>query len=204
MAGLLNPSDGVVTIDNENINDKKIDKLTLNALRRKTQMVFQSPYASLNPRWKIGNIIKEPIKAFNLIEDENSQNRRIVELLEQVGLSERDIKKFPHEFSGGQRQRISIARALASEPEIIICDEPTSALDVSVQAQVLNLLKDLQKNFSLTYLFISHDLAVISTMANRIGVLKKGILVEQATPSELFHNPKHDYTKMLLDAAPKL
>ena len=204
VAGLLNPSDGVVTINNENINDKKIDKTTLNALRRKTQMVFQSPYASLNPRWKIGNIIKEPIKAFNLIEDEIRQNRRIVELLEQVGLSERDIKKFPHEFSGGQRQRISIARALASEPEIIICDEPTSALDVSVQAQVLNLLKDLQKNFSLTYLFISHDLAVISTMANKIGVLKKGILVEKATPSDLFHNPQHEYTKMLLDAAPKL
>ena len=204
VAGLLMPTSGSVIIDNKNFNDANLKKASMNALRRKTQMVFQSPYASLNPRWKIGNIINEPIKAFGLIKDENDQHKRVIELLEQVGLSERDIKKYPHEFSGGQRQRISIARALASEPEIIICDEPTSALDVSVQAQVLNLLKDLQKNFSLTYLFISHDLAVISTMANNIGVLKEGVLVEQATPNDLFHKPQHDYTKMLLAAAPTL
>ena len=204
VAGLLVPSSGSVTIENKNFYDAKLERTSMNALRRKTQMVFQSPYASLNPRWKIGNIINEPIKAFGLIKDENGQHKRVIDLLEQVGLSERDIKKYPHEFSGGQRQRISIARALASEPEIIICDEPTSALDVSVQAQVLNLLKDLQKNFSLTYLFISHDLAVISTMANNIGVLKEGILVEQATPNDLFHKPQHDYTKMLLAAAPNL
>lgn len=204
VAGLLMPTSGSVIIDNKNFNDANLEKASMNALRRKTQMVFQSPYASLNPRWKIGNIINEPIKAFGLIKDENDQHKRVIELLEQVGLSERDIKKYPHEFSGGQRQRISIARALASEPEIIICDEPTSALDVSVQAQVLNLLKDLQKNFSLTYLFISHDLAVISTMANNIGVLKEGVLVEQATPNDLFHKPQHDYTKMLLAAAPTL
>jgi peptide/nickel transport system ATP-binding protein len=204
VAGLLIPTSGSVIIDNKNFNDANLEKASMNALRRKTQMVFQSPYASLNPRWKIGNIINEPIKAFGLIKDENDQHKRVIELLEQVGLSERDIKKYPHEFSGGQRQRISIARALASEPEIIICDEPTSALDVSVQAQVLNLLKDLQKNFSLTYLFISHDLAVISTMANNIGVLKEGVLVEQATPNDLFHKPQHDYTKMLLAAAPNL
>jgi peptide/nickel transport system ATP-binding protein len=204
VAGLLMPTSGSVIIDNKNFNDANLEKASMNALRRKTQMVFQSPYASLNPRWKIGNIINEPIKAFGLIKDENDQHKRVIELLEQVGLSERDIKKYPHEFSGGQRQRISIARALATEPEIIICDEPTSALDVSVQAQVLNLLKDLQKNFSLTYLFISHDLAVISTMANNIGVLKEGVLVEQATPNDLFHKPQHDYTKMLLAAAPNL
>lgn len=204
VAGLLVPTTGSVIIDNKNFNDANLEKASMNALRRKTQMVFQSPYASLNPRWKIGNIINEPIKAFGLIEDENGQHKRVIDLLEQVGLSERDIKKYPHEFSGGQRQRISIARALASEPEIIICDEPTSALDVSVQAQVLNLLKDLQKNFSLTYLFISHDLAVISTMANNIGVLKEGVLVEQATPNDLFHKPQHDYTKMLLAAVPNL
>ena len=204
VAGLLVPTSGSVIIDNKNFNDANLEKASMNALRRKTQMVFQSPYASLNPRWKIGNIINEPIKAFGLIEDENGQHKRVIDLLEQVGLSERDIKKYPHEFSGGQRQRISIARALASEPEIIICDEPTSALDVSVQAQVLNLLKDLQKNFSLTYLFISHDLAVISTMANNIGVLKEGVLVEQATPNDLFHKPQHDYTKMLLAAVPNL
>ena len=157
-------------------------------------MIFQSPYASLNPRWRVGDVLKEPIKAFNLIESENGQKHRVCELLEQVGLSERDINKFPHEFSGGQRQRICIARSLASEPKLIICDEPTSALDVSVQAQVLNLLKDLQKQFSLTYLFISHDLAVVSTMANRIGVLKQGILVEEASPNKLFEKPEHDYT----------
>ena len=204
VAGLLVPTSGSVSIDSKDFNDAKLDKTSMNALRRKTQMVFQSPYASLNPRWKIGSIINEPIKAFGLIENENSQHIRVIELLEQVGLSERDIGKYPHEFSGGQRQRISIARALASEPEIIICDEPTSALDVSVQAQVLNLLKDLQKNFSLTYLFISHDLAVISTMANNIGVLKEGVLVEEATPKDLFCKPQHDYTKMLLAAAPNL
>lgn len=204
VAGLLVPTSGSVSIDSKDFNDAKLDKTSMNALRRKTQMVFQSPYASLNPRWKIGSIINEPIKAFGLIENENSQHIRVIELLEQVGLSERDTGKYPHEFSGGQRQRISIARALASEPEIIICDEPTSALDVSVQAQVLNLLKELQKNFSLTYLFISHDLAVISTMANNIGVLKEGVLVEQATPKDLFCKPQHDYTKMLLAAAPNL
>jgi len=126
------------------------------------------------------------------------------ELLEQVGLSPSDAKKYPHEFSGGQRQRISIARALSSQPEVIICDEPTSALDVSVQAQVLNLLKSLQKEFSLTYLFITHDLAVVSSVANRIGVLNKGALVEEASPKELFTNPKQDYTRMLLNAAPKM
>ena len=126
------------------------------------------------------------------------------ELLEQVGLSPSDAKKYPHEFSGGQRQRISIARALSSQPEVIICDEPTSALDVSVQAQVLNLLKSLQKEFSLTYLFITHDLAVVSSVANRIGVLNKGALVEEASPKKLFTNPKQDYTRMLLNAAPKM
>ena len=167
-------------------------------------MVFQSPYASLNPRWKVGDIIAEPIKAFRLINDHASQINRVHELLEQVGLSSSDVNKFPHEFSGGQRQRISIARALSSEPEIIICDEPTSALDVSVQAQVLNLLKSLQKEYSLTYLFITHDLAVVSTMANKIGVLNQGKLVEEQTPENLFSNPKKAYTKMLLNSAPNI
>ena len=202
MAGLLKPSAGSVKINGREFADPGLDSLTLHALRQCIQMVFQSPYASLNPRWKVGNILKEPIKAFNLIDDESDQNKRVCELLEQVGLSERDMYKYPHEFSGGQRQRISIARALASQPEIIICDEPTSALDVSVQAQVLNLLKDLQQEFSLTYLFISHDLAVISTMANKVGVLKEGKLVEEAAPVNLFDSPQHDYTKMLLAAAP--
>ena len=200
-AGLTRPSSGSVTINGRNFFSSSIEKNNMISLRKSVQMIFQSPYASLNPRWKIGDILKEPIKAFSLIEGENDQNRKVCELLEQVGLSHRDIKKFPHEFSGGQKQRICIARALACEPEIIICDEPTSALDVSVQAQVLNLLKDLQKQFNLTYLFISHDLAVVSTMANKIGVLKLGRLVEEAPPSKLFENPTHDYTKMLLSAA---
>ena len=167
-------------------------------------MVFQSPYASLNPRWKVGDILSEPMRAFGLIDGAKAQRSRVAELLEQVGLSESDATKYPHEFSGGQRQRISIARALASQPEVIICDEPTSALDVSVQAQVLNLLKSLQKEFGLTYLFITHDLAVVSTMANRIGVLNQGVLVEEQDTAALFADPQQDYTKMLLSAAPKI
>ena len=151
-------------------------------------MIFQSPHASLNPRWRVGDILAEPIKAFGLISSQHGQNMRVLELLDQVGLSSGDIKKYPHEFSGGQRQRISIARALSSNPEVIICDEPTSALDVSVQAQVLNLLKFLQNEFSLTYLFITHDLAVVSTMANNIGVLKDGKLIEEQTTNEIFMN----------------
>ena len=204
VSGLLKPSAGSIHIDGHDLNGPILDGKSTHNMRQRIQMVFQSPYASLNPRWKIGNIILEPIKSFRLIADEKQQHKRVAELLDQVGLSERDVSKYPHEFSGGQRQRISIARALASQPEIIICDEPTSALDVSVQAQVLNLLKDLQKEFSLTYLFISHDLAVISTMANKIGVLKDGKLVEEADSAELFANPKHEYTKMLLSAAPNI
>ena len=204
VAGLIKPSSGFITIDGYNFFSPTIKNNIKSSLRKSGQMIFQSPYASLNPRWRVGEVLKEPIKAFNLIESENVQKQRVCELLEQVGLSERDINKFPHEFSGGQRQRICIARSLASEPKLIICDEPTSALDVSVQAQVLNLLKDLQKQFSLTYLFISHDLAVVSTMANRIGVLKQGILVEEASPNKLFEKPEHSYTKMLLSAAPDI
>ena len=204
VAGLLKPSSGTVLFNGDNFFNPSLGKIKRMSMRKSVQMIFQSPYASLNPRWKVGDILKEPIKAFSLIEDETNQINRVCELLEQVGLSPRAMLKYPHEFSGGQRQRICIARALASKPEIIICDEPTSALDVSVQAQVLNLLKDLQQAFSLTYLFISHDLAVVSTMANKIGVLKQGILVEEATPSKLFLRPEHDYTKMLLSAAPDI
>lgn len=204
VAGLLLPSAGEVLIDGMNFNNPALSISDRHTMRRSIQMVFQSPYASLNPRWKIGDILREPISAFNLIEDQHAQHKRVMELLEQVGLYARDIDKYPHEFSGGQRQRISIARALASQPDLIICDEPTSALDVSVQAQVLNLLKDLQHEFALTYLFISHDLAVISTMANKVGVLKDGQLVEEADTSMLFAHPKHDYTKMLLAAAPDI
>jgi len=202
--GLLKPTTGSLLVDGMNLNDPKLAKEETLALRRRIQMVFQSPYASLNPRWKVKDILCEPIKAFKLIENPKTQIDRVHELLEQVGLASSDANKFPHEFSGGQRQRISIARALSSEPEIIVCDEPTSALDVSVQAQVLNLLKSLQKEYALTYLFITHDLAVVSTMANKIGVLNQGKLVEEQTPEILFSEPKNSYTKMLLNAAPKI
>jgi len=202
--GLLRPTNGTLLVDGMNLNDPKLAKEATLALRRRIQMVFQSPYASLNPRWRVKDILSEPIKAFKLIENPKAQIDRVHELLEQVGLASSDANKFPHEFSGGQRQRISIARALSSEPEIIVCDEPTSALDVSVQAQVLNLLKSLQKEYTLTYLFITHDLAVVSTMANKIGVLNQGKLVEEQTPEILFSKPKNSYTKMLLNSAPKI
>ena len=204
VSGLLKPSIGSVRIEGQDFYDGRLDDLSLRRMRQRIQMVFQSPYASLNPRWKVGDIILEPIRSFQLIVDKHAQHKRVAELLDQVGLTSRDMNKYPHEFSGGQRQRISIARALASQPEMIICDEPTSALDVSVQAQVLNLLKELQHEFLLTYLFISHDLAVISTMANTIGVLKNGQLVEEASASVLLKSPQHEYTKMLLSSAPDI
>ena len=204
VVGLLQPSSGSITIDGRNLADASLNRREQQAQRRRIQMVFQSPYASLNPRWKVGDILGEPIRAFGLVDGAKAQQTRIAELLEQVGLSASDASKYPHEFSGGQRQRISIARALSSQPEVIICDEPTSALDVSVQAQVLNLLKALQQDFGLTYLFITHDLAVVSTMANRIGVLNQGVLVEEQDTADLFSKPQQDYTKMLLSAAPKI
>jgi peptide/nickel transport system ATP-binding protein len=202
--GLLKPSAGSIRLDGYDLNLEGQSRKDNQAMRRRIQMVFQSPYASLNPRWKVGDILAEPIRSFDLIQGATNINKRVSELLEQVGLSRSDANKYPHEFSGGQRQRISIARALSSQPEVIICDEPTSALDVSVQAQVLNLLMALQKEFSLTYLFITHDLAVVSSIANRIGVLNKGALVEEGTVKELFENPKQDYTRMLLQSAPKM
>ena len=204
IVGLLAPSSGKITFDGKSFNDPYLSLLEKRALRRRIQMIFQSPAASLNPRWKVGSILLEPIQSFGLIDDTQEQNSRVFQLLEQVGLASNDANKFPHEFSGGQKQRISIARALSSQPEVIICDEPTSALDVSVQAQVLNLLKTLQKEHSLTYLFITHDLAVVSTMANKIGVLHNGKLIEEQDSTSLFANPLNRYTKMLLEAAPKI
>jgi peptide/nickel transport system ATP-binding protein len=173
-------------------------------LRRRIQMIFQDPYASLNPRFRVDAIVSEPIRAFNLIEGERDIAARVGELLNLVGLHPDDGRKFPHEFSGGQRQRIAIARALASEAEFIVCDEPTSALDVSVQAQILNLMRDLQDKFGLTYLFISHNLAVVRHMASRIGVMYLGRIVEIAQGRELFDHPRMPYTKMLLGAVPDL
>src|SRR5690606_31087729 len=172
--------------------------------RRRMQMIFQDPYASLNPRWRVRSIIAEPLRAFALVRSEAEARRRVGELLRQVGLSPGDGDKYPHEFSGGQRQRISIARALSSEPEFLVCDEPTSALDVSVQAQILNLMKDLQRRLGLTYLFISHDLAVVYHVSTTVGVMYLGRLVEVAPTQTLFRRPRHPYTRMLLDAIPDL
>jgi peptide/nickel transport system ATP-binding protein len=168
------------------------------------QMIFQDPYASLNPRWRVRDIVAEPILVLGLLHDKIQIYRRVAQLLTQVGLTPEDGDKFPHEFSGGQRQRISIARALSGRPEFLICDEPTSALDVSVQAQILNLMSDLQAQLGLTYLFISHNLAVVSHVADRIGVMYLGRLVELAMAEELFARPRHPYTRMLLDAVPDL
>jgi peptide/nickel transport system ATP-binding protein len=172
--------------------------------RRRMQMIFQDPYASLNPRWRVADIIAEPIRAFGLIRDRDAQLARVGELLTQVGLSPLDGGKYPHEFSGGQRQRISIARALSSNPEFLVCDEPTSALDVSVQAQILNLMKDLQRRLGLTYLFISHNLAVVRQVSDRIGVMYLGKLVELSPAETLFTAPLHPYTRALMEAIPDL
>ncbi len=203
VVGLLPPSAGDIRIDGHDmLGAQQAD--AMRSLRRRIQMIFQDPFASLNPRWRVGRIIAEPIRAFGLEEDGKAMERRVGELLSLVGLDPRDAKKFPHEFSGGQRQRICIARALASKPEFLVCDEPTSALDVSVQAQILNLMRDLQDEFGLTYLFISHDLAVVRHMASRIGVMYLGRLVEVAGSEELFDTPRHPYTRMLLDAVPDL
>ena len=174
------------------------------ALRRRIQMIFQDPYASLNPRWKVEDIIGEPLTEHAIVTDKAELKARVGELLKSVGLSAQDMSKYPHQFSGGQRQRISIARALATEPEFLVCDEPTSALDVSVQAQVLNIMKDLQRERGLTYLFISHNLAVVRHVSDHVGVMYLGRLVELAPKQELFAQPRHPYTRMLLDAIPKM
>ena len=197
VAGLVPASSGVVEVNGIDIVSAGAEQAS--EARRDLQMIFQDPYASLNPRWKVRDIIAEPVAIQGVATDGLAER-----LLEQVGLSAADAGKFPHEFSGGQRQRICIARALASHPRIIICDEPTSALDVSVQSQVLNLMSDLREEMGLTYLFISHDLTVVQHMADRIGVLYLGALVEEAPRDRLFAEPKHPYTQMLFAAAPRM
>jgi peptide/nickel transport system ATP-binding protein len=173
-------------------------------VRRQMNMIFQDPYASLNPRWRVSDIVAEPIRTFGLEKDASSVRRRVEMLLAQVGLAPSDGDKYPHEFSGGQRQRVSIARALSSEPVFLVCDEPTSALDVSVQAQILNLMRDLQRRMGLTYLFISHNLAVVRHMSDRLGVMYLGRLVELGDAGTIFRRPLHPYTRLLLDAIPDL
>ncbi|WP_298437163.1 ABC transporter ATP-binding protein [uncultured Jannaschia sp.] len=198
VVGLLRPTEGNVEIEGIDLFAER-DPEVIDRIRTDIQMIFQDPFASLNPRWRVRDIIAEPVAS------RGGDVAGLAErLLEQVGLAAEDAGKYPHQFSGGQRQRICVARALASEPKLIVCDEPTSALDVSVQAQVLNLMSDLKDEHGLTYLFISHDLTVVRHMADTIGVLYLGRLVEEAAPGDLFTRPAHPYTAMLIDAAPKL
>ncbi|UIK05299.1 ABC transporter ATP-binding protein [Neorhizobium galegae] len=193
VSGLMAPTSGEISFPPNASGNKP-----------RLQMIFQDPYSSLNGRWTIEDIIAEPIRVHKLRNGRAAIRARVDELLVQVGLSAADAEKYPQEFSGGQRQRICIARALAGEPEFLILDEPTSALDVSVQAQILNLLRDLQKNLHLTSLFITHNLSVVRIMADRIGVMYLGELVEEATSVELFRKPRHPYTRLLIDAAPDM
>ena len=206
LVGLYPPTRGDVQFDGQP-TDAAQNAAGLRTLRRRMQMIFQDPYASLNPRWKVLDIVAEPLREHGLVHGERSDaalRAKVGELLLQVGLAAADSEKFPHQFSGGQRQRISIARALATQPEFLVCDEPTSALDVSVQAQVLNIMKDLQRSRGLTYLFISHNLAVVRHVADQVGVMYLGRLVELADKAELFGHPRHPYTRMLLDAIPDI
>ncbi|MEO8123480.1 MAG: oligopeptide/dipeptide ABC transporter ATP-binding protein [Burkholderiales bacterium] len=203
LVGLYAPSSGSVHFDGED-SAKTLASPGASALRRRMQMIFQDPYASLNPRWTVQDIVCEPLLEHGLIKGKDAMKARVGDLLRSVGLAAADMLKYPHQFSGGQRQRISIARALATQPEFLVCDEPTSALDVSVQAQVLNIMKDLQRAQGLTYLFISHNLAVVRHVSDRVGVMYLGRLVELADKADLFTRPRHPYTRMLLDAIPDI
>jgi peptide/nickel transport system ATP-binding protein len=202
LVGLYRPTRGKVHFDGT--DTVAATPQAQRAVRRRMQMIFQDPYASLNPRWTVQDIIAEPLTEHGLLAGEAALRDRVGQLLQSVGLSPADRVKFPHQFSGGQRQRISIARALATQPEFLVCDEPTSALDVSVQAQVLNIMKDLQRAQGLTYLFISHNLAVVRHVSDEVGVMYLGRLVEVAEKQRLFSTPQHPYTRMLLDAIPDM
>ena len=202
LVGLFAPTKGRVEFFGRDLAE--MNTATGRSLRQKLQMIFQDPYASLNPRWRVADIVAEPLRAHGVMTESGRITARVDELLGLVRLSPADKVKYPHQFSGGQRQRISIARALATNPEFLVCDEPTSALDVSVQAQVLNLMKDLQRELGLTYLFISHNLAVVHHISNRVGVMYLGRIVELAPKARLFSLPRHPYTRMLLDAIPDL
>lgn len=197
---LYEPTGGETIFNNKNIYS--LSQKEMQKFRKNFQMIFQNPYTSLNPRMPVRDIIAEPLDIHNMYSDSNERRTRIVELLNLVGLDEEHADRFPHEFSGGQRQRIGIARALALNPNFIVCDEPVSALDVSIQAQVINLLKDLQKSKGLTYLFISHDLSIVRYISERVGVMYLGHIIELASSEDLYDNPIHPYTQTLLSAVP--
>ncbi|MDC3412280.1 dipeptide ABC transporter ATP-binding protein [Aquibacillus sp. 3ASR75-11] len=196
---LVEPTSGEIYFRGENITSFQGEKMR--KLRKEMQIIFQDPYASLNPRKTIEQIITEPMKIFNI--PKRDRNKKLNRLLDVVGLSSYHKVRYPHEFSGGQRQRIGIARALALEPELVICDEPVSALDVSIQAQVVNLMEDLQEEFNLTYIFIAHDLSVVHHISDRVAVMYLGQIVETGQVDELYKNPKHPYTQALLSAIPE-
>jgi oligopeptide/dipeptide ABC transporter ATP-binding protein len=198
---LIEPTSGEIFFDGEDIRTYDADRMRV--LRRRMQIIFQDPYASLNPRMTVGAILSEPMEIHGLNKGKEARKKRMYELLDQVQMPKDALNKYPHEFSGGQRQRICIARALAVEPEFIVCDEPVSALDVSVQAQVVNLLMDLQKDLNLTYLFIAHDLKVVEYISSRVAVMYLGNMVETAESHELYGHSRHPYTKALLSAVPK-
>lgn len=197
---LYEPTGGEVLFNDENIMKLGRDKMT--SMRKSMQMIFQDPYASLDPRMPVEDIVAEPLDVHGICKSAKERHEKVVELLKLVGLGEEHASRFPHEFSGGQRQRVGIARALALNPKFIVCDEPISALDVSIQAQVVNLLKDLQEKLGLTYLFIAHDLSMVRYISDRVGVMYLGKMVEIASANELYENPIHPYTKALLSAIP--
>lgn len=197
---LERPTSGKIFFDGEEIS--RLEEKELRSLRRKMQMIFQDPFGSLNPRMTAGEIIGEPLIIHRLVRDKKEYEERVKELMTIVGLSPLMMERYPHEFSGGQRQRIGVARALSVRPDLIVCDEPVSALDVSIQAQIINLLEELQETFHLTYLFIAHDLSVVRHISNRIAVMYLGEIVEIATRSDLYRHPLHPYTQSLLSAVP--
>jgi oligopeptide transport system ATP-binding protein len=200
LLALYPPTSGSVLIDGLDVTTAKGGDLL--TIRRKAQMIFQDPFASLNPRWTVNAIVSEPLRVHKILPNDKQRTERVVELLELVGLSARHLNRFPHEFSGGQRQRVGVARALASNPLFIVCDEPISALDVSIQAQVVNLLEDLQDKLGLTYLFIAHDLSMVRHICDRVAVMYLGVIVELASRDELYEHPLHPYTQSLLSAVP--
>ena len=196
---LLNPDSGEINFMKQNIVNLSSEETKI--FRKKIQMIFQDPFSSLNPKFTIRQILSEPME-IHMMGDKDEIERHVIEHIKLVGLSEQDLSRYPHQFSGGQRQRICIARALIINPEVIVCDEPVSALDVSIQAQILELLKKLQKKFQLTYLFITHDLRVVKYIADEVIVLQNGKLVEKGAVSKLFKKPSTDYTKALIEAIP--